>query len=140
MTDYIPNINKIYEDVFEKTLFFSASDLKPNAYPAYNIVKTGDNTYAIELAIAGYFKNQIDITLDGNILRVHANASIGPNNPVEYLVKGIAERSFTRAFTLADSVEVHNAEYINGILRIFLERIAPEVKSAKKIDITSEGK
>ena len=108
-------------------------------YPPYNIVKTGENNYTIELAVAGFGKHNLDIELANNTLVVKGGfteAEIDPiDNPVQYLWKGIADRMFTRKFTLADTVEVKNAEYINGMLKIFLENVIPEEKKAKKVDI-----
>jgi molecular chaperone IbpA len=108
-------------------------------WPPYNIVKTGENTYAIELAVAGLAKHNIDIELANNTLVVKGGSSLAEldpiDNPVEYLYKGIADRFFTRTFTLNDTVEVKNAQYINGILKIFLENVIPEDKEAKKVDI-----
>ena len=109
-------------------------------YPPYNIVKTGDNSYTIELAVAGFGKHNLDIELANNTLIVKGGLSVDDmasetTNPVQYLWKGIADRYFTRSFTLADSVEVRNAELVNGMLKIFLEHIIPDEKKPKKVDI-----
>ena len=108
-------------------------------WPPYNIVKIDDNNYTIELAVAGFGKHNLDIELANNTLVVKGGfteAEIDPiDNPVQYLWKGIADRMFTRKFTLADTVEVKNAEYVNGMLKIFLENVVPEEKKAKKVDI-----
>ena len=108
-------------------------------WPPYNIVKVDDNNYTIELAVAGFGKHNLDIELANNTLVVKGGfteAEIDPiDNPVQYLWKGIADRVFTRKFTLADTVEVKNAEYVNGMLKIFLENVVPEEKKAKKVDI-----
>ncbi len=110
----------------------------PN-WPPYNIVKIDDNIYSIELAVAGFGKHNLDIEFANNTLVVKGGFTddeIDPvNNPVQYLWKGIADRMFTRKFTLADTVEVKNAEYINGMLKIFLENVVPEEKKPKKVDI-----
>ncbi len=109
-------------------------------YPPYNIVKTGDNTYTIELAVAGFGKNNLEIEMANNTLVVKGGLSVDDManetvNPVQYLWKGIADRYFTRNFTLADTVEVKNAELINGMLKIFLENVIPEEKKPKKVEI-----
>jgi molecular chaperone IbpA len=109
-------------------------------YPPYNIVKTGDNSYTIELAVAGFGKHNLDIELANNTLVVKGGLSVDDMaeetvNPVQYLWKGIADRYFTRKFTLADSVEVRNAELVNGMLKIFLEHVIPDEKKPKKVDI-----
>lgn len=108
-------------------------------YPPYNIVKNDDNNYTIELAVAGFGKHNLDIELANNTLVVKGGYTVEEvdpvENPVEYIWKGIADRVFTRRFTLADTVEVKNAEYINGMLKIFLENVVPESKKPKKVDI-----
>jgi molecular chaperone IbpA len=112
---------------------------KATNWPPYNIVKTDENNYTIELAVAGFGKQNLDIELANNTLVVKGGYTVDEidrvENPVQYLWKGIADRVFTRKFTLADSVEVKNAEYINGMLKIFLENVVPEEKKAKKVDI-----
>ena len=103
----------------------------PN-YPPYNIRKTGDSTYVIELAVAGFGKQEIDITLDDNKLIVAGNTKDDDNN---FLFKGIANRAFTRTFALNDQIEIQDAALINGMLKIALERIIPENKKPKKIEV-----
>ena len=109
-------------------------------YPPYNIRKTGENTYRIELAVAGFSKSDIDITMEDDKLIVKGLIRDDYDNqaPEDYVFKGIANRAFTRMFALSDQVEVHNAELVNGMLRIFLERIIPEHKKPRQIDITDE--
>jgi len=108
-------------------------------YPPYNIVKVDDNKYQIELAVAGFGKTEIDIELANNTLVVKGGATTNvpttEDNPITYLWKGISDKSFTRSFTLADTVEVKNAEYINGMLKIFLENVIPDSKKSRKVDI-----
>jgi molecular chaperone IbpA len=103
----------------------------PN-YPPYNIRKTSDNTYVIELAVAGFGKQEIDITLDDNKLVISGNTKDDSDN---FLFKGIANRAFTRTFALDDHIEINNASLVNGMLRIVLERIIPEHKKPKKIEV-----
>lgn len=106
------------------------------AYPPYNIKKTGENTYQIELAVAGFGKQDIEVELDDNKLVIRGNSSA--ETPEEnFLVKGIGMRSFTRTFAIDDHIEVQNAELLNGMLKIVLEKFVPEEKKAKKIDIKS---
>jgi len=112
----------------------------PN-YPPYNIVKVDDNKYVIELAVAGFGKHQLDMTLEDGTLVISGNSAL--NNETEqaqeFLFKGIADRAFTRKFSLADTVEIKNAELINGMLKIWLENIIPDSKKPKKIDITDSA-
>ena len=104
-------------------------------FPPYNVRKTGENTYVIEMAVAGFGRQDIELTLDGDVLTVSGNTTLAANNLDEYLYKGIADRSFTRKFTIADAVEVKNAELVNGMLKVWLERFIPEEKKAKSIPI-----
>jgi molecular chaperone IbpA len=109
----------------------------PN-YPPYNIKKTGDNTYLIEVAVAGFAKQDIEIELvDGKMVVTGKTHS---DDDSSFLFRGIANRAFTRTFALDDQIEVKDAEMFNGMLKIFLERIIPEHKKPKKIDVkdTSE--
>ena len=107
------------------------------AYPPYNIKKTGDNTYTIELAVAGFGKQDIDVELEDNKLVIRGNSSA--ETPEEnFLFKGIGMRSFTRTFAIDDHIEVQNAELLNGMLKIVLEKLVPEDKKSKKIKINSD--
>ena len=109
----------------------------PN-YPPYNIRKTDENTYVIEIALAGFAKQDIEIELIDGKMVIRGNTA-DDNSDVNnnYLFKGIANRAFTRTFALEDQIEVQNAEMLNGMLKVFLERIIPEHKKPKKIDIGS---
>jgi len=112
------------------------------AYPPFNLKKTEENTYVIEMAVAGFGKNDLEMTLEDNKLIVNGKTTI--DNLVAdgidqtFLHKGISDRPFTRTFTLADNVVVNNAALVNGLLKIWLEHIIPEDKKPKKIDITDE--
>jgi molecular chaperone IbpA len=106
------------------------------AYPPFNVKKTDENKYVLELAVAGFGKQDIELTLEDNKLVIKGNSSIDSEEAVDYLHKGIADRAFTRSFALNDNVVVNNAAMMNGILKIWLEHIIPEDKKPKKIDIT----
>jgi molecular chaperone IbpA len=108
----------------------------PSVYPPYNVRKTGENTYVIEMAVAGFGQHDIELTMQDGILTV--TGSTKSDESKEYLYKGIADRAFTRKFTIADSVEIRNADLINGMLKIWLERFIPEEKKAKTIPINGE--
>jgi len=144
MTDYLfdtKNMNKYlvgFDKVFDTLNNVNSNYVKAaQAWPFYNIVKVDKDKYRVDLAVAGFGKNEIDIELANNTLVVKGTThSEEPAvNPVEYLFKGISDRSFTRSFTLADHVEVKNAELINGVLRIWLEHLLPPEKQSKKINI-----
>jgi len=112
-------------------------------YPPYNIKKVDDNKYVIELAVAGFGKQDIELTLEDNKLVVNGKLESlddltkdGINQT--YLWKGISDRAFSRQFTLADNVEIKTAELFNGMLKIWLEAIIPESKKPKKISINEQ--
>jgi molecular chaperone IbpA len=118
-------------------LFNKFSDtMKVAGYPPYNIKKTGDNTYVIEMAVAGFGRQDIELTLEDGVLSIKGEVKSDEKN--DYLFKGIADRAFTRKFTLADTIEIKNADLLNGMLRIWLEKFIPEHKKIKKIDINTE--
>jgi molecular chaperone IbpA len=108
-------------------------------YPPYNIKKIDDNKYVIELAVAGFSKHDLEITLEEGMLIIDGKMSLetaigdGVNQTIFF--KGISERPFKKVFALADTVEIKNADLINGLLKIWLENVIPESKKPKKIDI-----
>ena len=112
------------------------------SYPPYNIKKVDENKYVIEVAVAGFGKQDIEIeTLDGTLIikgQTSLDTITKDGVDVTYLHKGIAERAFTRTFKLADTIEIKNAELINGILKVWLDNIVPESKKPRKIDIKDE--
>jgi molecular chaperone IbpA len=110
----------------------------PN-YPPFNVRKDG-NTYTIEIAVAGFATNEIDVTIDGGKLIVKGNAqSADADEAADYLFKGIATRAFTRAWAIGDSYEVKDAELFNGILKIALDKLVPEEQKAKKVPVKSKS-
>ncbi len=122
-----------FDDIKARLETFANTALKASAYPPYNIKKVDDNQYVVELAVAGFGKTDIDITLDENVLKISGNTT--PDTSTNYLFKGIAERGFSRYFTLADTIEVKNAELINGMLKVWLENIIPDNKKPRKVNI-----
>ena len=103
-----------------------------NNYPPYNVIKQDEDTYLVELALAGFNKSEINVTVDNGNLIVKGEKE---NKDVEFKHKGIATRSFTRSFALGEYMEVTGAEFENGMLSIIIERIVPEEKKPKSIDI-----
>jgi molecular chaperone IbpA len=136
--DMFKDFDKLYvgfDDQFNKMAKIHDDLTKsiPN-YPPYNIKKTGDNTYVIEVAVAGFAKQDIEIELDNGKMIIKGNVQNAEEEET-FLFKGIANRAFTRAFTLEDQIEVKDAEMFNGMLKVFLERIIPEHKKPKKIEV-----
>jgi len=107
-------------------------------FPPYNIVKTGENTYDVELALAGFNKNDIEVEYKENQLTVKSKKQekADETDPDGNMIhRGISKRMFTRSFTIANDVEVKGAELKDGLLKVSLERIIPEHKKAKTIEI-----
>jgi molecular chaperone IbpA len=105
-------------------------------YPPYNIVKTGDYTYDIELALAGFNKKDIDITMEDGILNIKSSVEATKDKDEDGVIhKGIAKRYFSKSFTIAEDVEVKGAELKDGLLKVSLERIVPESKKPRTISI-----
>jgi molecular chaperone IbpA len=129
-----------YDDQFNKLSKFHDEITKnvPN-YPFYNIKKTKDNTYVIEMALAGFAKTDVEVTvLDDKLVVKGLVRDDAEGEPQDFIFKGISNRAFTRMFALSDQVEVQTAEMVNGMLKIFLERVVPEHKKPKKIEINDE--
>lgn len=130
-----------FDSMFDRFEKLSADLIQnTNNYPPYNIKKVEDNKYVIEMAVAGFGKQDLELELQDSTLTVKGNTTLDTvlkdGIDVTYLHKGIANRNFTRKFTLADTVEIKNAQFINGMLKVWLENIIPESKKPKKIDIS----
>jgi len=114
------------------------NDTKPvTNFPPHNIIKLDDNKYVVELAVAGFGKDEIDIQVQENTLTIRGEKAEGTPN-LEYLHRGIGTRSFTKTITIADTIHVKGAEFKDGILRVGLENIIPEHKKPRKIEISSD--
>ena len=110
------------------------SSFKEQTYPAYNIEKLTDSDYRISVALAGFSEKEINAEIKDGILYIEASMNNQTNNS-SYIHRGIAQRSFSRQFRLADNMEVTDAELINGMLIISLNRNIPEAELPKKIQI-----
>ena len=104
-----------------------------NSYPPYNIIKENDDVYRIDIALAGFDKEDINISVDNSTLIIKGELSTDEDKHVVH--KGIATRKFTRSFSLGEFMEVTGAEFKNGMLNIDIERIVPEEKKPKTIQI-----
>jgi molecular chaperone IbpA len=107
-------------------------------YPPHNILKTGENTYEIQIAVTGFEKSEITVQVESNILTVvgEGSESIRHEDPdVVYLHRGLATRDFAREFPLAEHIEVTGAEIKNGMLIVNLVRNIPESAKPRVIDI-----
>jgi molecular chaperone IbpA len=130
-----------FDDMFDH--FESMFDVPTVNYPPYNLVKTGDHKFDIEIALAGFNKKDIDVSVENGLLTIESkvksvvNDSVGAdaNKDEQMIHKGISKRYFKRSFTIADDVEVKGAELKDGLLKVSLEKIIPESKKLKTITI-----
>ena len=121
---------------FERMFDHQFDSISVPNFPPYNIVKTGDNKYDVELALAGFNKKDIDVTVEDGILTIKSIVKDSKEDKEEGVIhKGIAKRYFSKSFTIADDVEVKGAELKDGLLKVSLERIIPESRKAKTISI-----
>ena len=104
-------------------------------YPPYNIVKHSDDNYTIEMAVAGFSKDDIAIETKENTLSIKSKEKGEVVDETTYLHKGISNRAFKRTFTISDDVVVKGATFENGLLNVELERIIPEEKKPRLIEI-----
>ena len=107
-------------------------------FPPYNIVKTGENTYDVELALAGFNKKDIEVEYKENMLTVKSKKQDKQEETDEdgnIIHRGISKRMFSKSFTIANDVEVKGAELKDGLLKVSMERIIPEHKKPKSIEI-----
>jgi molecular chaperone IbpA len=127
-----------FDSIFEEFDRMLESTERYNSnYPPYNIRKINENDYKIEVALAGYSKDDIELELKVSTLTVRnkAKEKIVNEDSNGVIHKGISTRQFERAFTISEDIKVKNAELNNGLLNIDLERIVPEEKRARLINI-----
>ena len=122
-------------DRFNDLFDYAMQSETPN-YPHYNIEKTGDNNYRIVVSAAGFNEDQLEINLENQVLTISGKAvEEKSDTSVEFLHKGIANRSFKLSLRLDEHIEVQRADYENGLLKIDLQRIIPEEKLPRHIPI-----
>ena len=138
LTTLDPNRVRTYSIGFDRMFdrLFDEVNVSTTNYPPYNIIKSDDTNYSIEIAVAGFGKDDIEIETKENTLTIRSVEKDSELvDEVEYLHKGISARAFKRSFTIADDVVVKGASYENGLLIISLERIIPEEKQPRLIKI-----
>jgi molecular chaperone IbpA len=106
-----------------------------NNYPPYNVIRIDDNSYSIELAVAGFKKEEIEVEIAQRILSIRGERHREDVAAQQYLHRGLSARNFERTFQLAEDIVIKGAVLQDGILRVDLERIVPEEKKPKLIDI-----
>lgn len=138
----IPTIHRYsvgLDEMFD-TLLRSVNATTSSNYPPYNIIRYDENRYAVELAVAGFKEDEIDVTVEEGYLTVegHQKVELSTDATVSYLHHGISKRDFRKTWPLGNHVEVTGANFADGILTVNLERIIPEELKPKKIAITNK--
>jgi len=123
-------------DQFESMLGNGSLAVQSN-YPPYNIRKAGKDKYAIEVAVAGFNKNDVEVEYEDNLLTVKTKEvkRSDEKEGSEVIHRGISQRSFARSFTISDDVKVNGAQLKDGLLTISCEKIVPEIKKKRLIEI-----
>jgi molecular chaperone IbpA len=122
-----------FEDTINTLRKATETASKAMGYPPYNIKQVKDNKYVIEMAVAGFAKSDIELTMEGNKLTI--KGATKDSEEETFLFQGIANRAFERTFTLNDKVEIKDAEMVNGMLKVWLESIVKTQDAIKKIGI-----
>jgi molecular chaperone IbpA len=133
----IPNISRFavgFDRMFDE-LQRTATSLNSNNYPPYNILRKSETEYYIELAVAGFAEDELEVETQNGELHIRGESLVEDSNNI-YIHHGIAARNFVRTFALADNVEVKSATVKNGILTVQLQVVVPEHEKPKKIAIT----
>ena len=106
-----------------------------NGYPPYNIEKTGEDSYVLTMAVAGFSEADIDITAQNNTLTIAGRPQPQPEDGRSFLHRGIAGRAFERRFVLADHIVVEGADLANGLLHVALRHVVPEALKPRRIPV-----
>jgi molecular chaperone IbpA len=122
-------------DTMFDTLEHRFANQVSNNYPPHNIIKTGENQYEIQVAVTGFSKSEISVTVENTVLVIKGESMTTEYQPEQYLHRGLATRDFAREFPLAEHIEVTGAEITNGMLVVKLVRNIPESAKPKIIDI-----
>lgn len=132
-----PNTSLFPQDVFSvgfNEFFKELGSPTKNNYPPFNIIRTGENAYLVEVAVAGFSEDDLEITLHNGLLKI-VGESTEKHNTSDYIHKGMARRGFTRTFRVNKGVEVQDAQIYNGVLQVRMVRHIPEEEQPKKIPI-----
>ncbi|MBL7250146.1 Hsp20 family protein [Alloalcanivorax sp. C16-2] len=110
-----------------------------NGYPPYDIIREEDGTYRVIMAVAGFSRDELDITVQENLLRITGKPRDGEDPNRTWLHRGIARRAFERSFRLADHVQVEGARFEDGLLVVALTRVVPESAKPRQVPINGGG-
>ena len=127
-----------FDNIFNELerLVDGTTPTRNTSFPPHNIIKLDDNKYVVEMAVAGFGQDEVDVEIHDGTLVVKGEKK--DQTEVDYLYRGIATRSFTKSIRLSESIEVRGAQFKDGILRIALENIIPEHKKPRKIEFSKE--
>ena len=126
-----------FDSVFDhfESMFNESPSLHTN-YPPYDILKTDEHSYVIELAVAGFSMKDIAVTVENGVLTVESDREGNAENSGQEIIhRGISKRYFKKSFSISDDVEIRGAELKDGLLRISMEKIIPESRKRKEISI-----
>ena len=128
------NVFDHFESMFDEGMFRMPTVTN---FPPYNIVKTGEYTYDVELALAGFSKDDIEVHYENNMLTVKSKQKdkSEAKDSEGVIHRGISKRWFSKSFTISDDVEIKGAELKDGLLKVSMERIVPEGKKARTIEV-----
>ena len=125
------------DDIFYRLHSYGMGSVN-ESYPPYNLVKESEVKWRIEMALAGWSKDEIEVSTESNVLLVRSKAAKSKGEE-EYMHRGVATRTFARGFNLSDDVEIGNVELNNGMLTIELRKIIPDHQKLKVYDITEKS-
>lgn len=106
-------------------------------YPPYNLIKESEVKWRIEVALAGWSKDDFEVTTESNVLLIQSKAAKGTDQNDEYMHRGVSTRTFARGFNLSDDVEVGDVTYVDGMLTVNLHKVVPDHQKLKVYDIKS---
>ena len=127
-----------FDNIFNELerLVDGTAPTRNTSFPPHNIIKLDDNKYVVEMAVAGFGQDEVDVELQDGTLIVKGEKK--DQTEVDYVYRGIATRSFTKSIRLNDTIEVRGAQFKDGILKIALENIIPEHKKPRKVEFSKE--
>ena len=122
-----------FDKMFDTLERLNSASNAQEGYPPYNLIRTGDDCFVIEVALAGFSKKEIDVEIKENVLHIKGQKTDEEEGKKNYIHKGIGGRRSHKTFTLAEYVEVIDGSFVDGILTIVCERIVPEEKKPRKV-------
>lgn len=128
-----------FDEVFDRLESLTKAPGK-TAYPPYNIIRRSDQEFTVELAVAGFTEQDLDIEMAPNALTITGKLQEATETPTSYVYRGIANREFRRVFSVSDTIQIQGADLKDGMLRIYLENVIPEAQKARKITIGNTNK